>query len=42
VEVETLENSIAMAKLELTELTNEQNAIFEELHEMQKGGGMSF
>jgi hypothetical protein len=31
-----------MAKLELTELANEQNAIFEELHEMQKGEGCHF
>jgi hypothetical protein len=34
VEVETLENSIAMAKLELIELANEQNVISKELHEM--------
>jgi phage-related minor tail protein len=42
VEVDTLDNSIAMAKLELTKLANEQKAMFEELHEMQKAGGMSF
>ncbi len=37
-----MESSIAMAELELTELVDELNTIFEELHEMQKGGGMSF
>ncbi len=42
VEVETLNNSIAMAELELTKLANEQKAIFEELHEMKRGEGSHF
>ncbi len=42
VEVEKFENSIAMVELELVDLLQEYNVIFEQLHEMEKGGIMSF
>jgi hypothetical protein len=42
VEVENFENSVAMVELELVDLLQEYNVIFEQLHEMEKGGIMSF
>jgi hypothetical protein len=40
-EVITLEDHIMAIGLEYVDLDKEQNAIFEQLKEMQKGGGMS-
>ncbi len=37
----TLEDHIMAIGLEYVDLDKEQNAIFEQLKEMQKGGGMS-
>jgi hypothetical protein len=37
-EVEKFENSVAMAKLELANLLQEYSVIYEQLHEMEKGG----
>jgi hypothetical protein len=36
-----LEESIAFAKVELRDLEKDQNAIFKQLFEMRKGGGLS-
>jgi hypothetical protein len=42
VEVETLESSIVMAELELTELVDELNVIFEELQKCKRGEGCHY
>lgn len=42
VEVEKFENFVVMVELELVDLLQEYNVIFEQLHEMEKGGIMSF